>query len=131
MCCGVLLFMSSNTPPQYPLPHIMSHTIAPLTQKKHQYTYVLIYLYFVVHPLSTSQATKKPRILAQKTRNFAQKNHYRNVVCNKKTMRYIASCESGSTVSTSIPPFTLHPVSSNSHSQPNFSPLVILFSNVT
>ena len=48
---GVSRFMSPNTSPQYPLPHVMSHTIALLVQKKHHYTHILIYLYFVVHPL--------------------------------------------------------------------------------
>ena len=84
--------------PQYPLPNIMSHTIAYLLQKKQQYTYRLIYLYLVLQTLPSHLSNKKTAFIAQKYAIFSMNSNYtwycvqqKNNALNKK-MLYSIGC---------------------------------------
>jgi hypothetical protein len=54
-----------NTTPQYPLSHVVSHTIAHLLQKNKNYTYCFIYLYLVLQTSLYYLSNKKNAFIAQ------------------------------------------------------------------
>lgn len=54
-----------NTTPQYPLSHVVSHTIAHLLQKNKNYTYCFIYLYLVLQTSLYYLSNKKTALISQ------------------------------------------------------------------